>query len=355
MRIFETPLAPQSGLGRVIFGVLVAVLATAALLAWSPAHADDSEASEGREPVLPRRQQRRLGRPAAAEVDPGRRAHRRRHRRRHRDPALPQRRPAGDRGALRLPRLDARRRCTRMNVRLGERLLTAQDPREAAGAASSTRPRRRRARPTALLEQHRPNVFEMNVANILPGDEVAVELRYTELLVPQRRPLPASSFRPWSARATTRRRAPAGADAWVGDAAPARRRQRSAAAFEHQGGARHAAAGARRSRSPSHAHRGRTARRQRAGRRRRSPTRRGRRTTATSSSTTASPATGIEAGPDAVPGRGRARTSSSPWSSRRRRSPAAQINPRDYIFVVDISGSMHGFPLDTAKALLRAS
>ena len=31
----------------------------------------------------------------------------------------------------------------------------------------------------------------------------------------------------------------------------------------------------------------------------------------------------------------------------------AQINPRDYIFVVDISGSMHGYPLDTAKALLR--
>ena len=29
------------------------------------------------------------------------------------------------------------------------------------------------------------------------------------------------------------------------------------------------------------------------------------------------------------------------------------IPPREYIFVVDVSGSMHGFPLDTAKALLR--
>jgi Ca-activated chloride channel family protein len=37
---------------------------------------------------------------------------------------------------------------------------------------------------TSLLEQQRPNVFQMNVANILPGDEVNVELRYTELLVP---------------------------------------------------------------------------------------------------------------------------------------------------------------------------
>lgn len=36
----------------------------------------------------------------------------------------------------------------------------------------------------SLLEQHRPNVFQMNVANILPGDEVKVELHYTELLVP---------------------------------------------------------------------------------------------------------------------------------------------------------------------------
>src|SRR5688572_8215702 len=33
--------------------------------------------------------------------------------------------------------------------------------------------------------------------------------------------------------------------------------------------------------------------------------------------------------------------------------PAVQINPREYVFVVDISGSMHGFPLDTAKTLLR--
>jgi Ca-activated chloride channel family protein len=31
----------------------------------------------------------------------------------------------------------------------------------------------------------------------------------------------------------------------------------------------------------------------------------------------------------------------------------ADIPPREYIFVVDISGSMHGFPLNTAKKLLR--
>lgn len=36
------------------------------------------------------------------------------------------------------------------------------------------------------------------------------------------------------------------------------------------------------------------------------------------------------------------------------KAPAATaITPREYIFVVDISGSMHGFPLDTAKGVLR--
>ncbi|MBW1712428.1 MAG: AgmX/PglI C-terminal domain-containing protein, partial [Deltaproteobacteria bacterium] len=34
----------------------------------------------------------------------------------------------------------------------------------------------------SLLEQQRPNVFQMSVANILPGDEIKVELRYTELI-----------------------------------------------------------------------------------------------------------------------------------------------------------------------------
>jgi Ca-activated chloride channel family protein len=36
----------------------------------------------------------------------------------------------------------------------------------------------------SLLQQHRPNVFSMDVANIMPGDDIEVELAYTELLVP---------------------------------------------------------------------------------------------------------------------------------------------------------------------------
>jgi Ca-activated chloride channel family protein len=36
-----------------------------------------------------------------------------------------------------------------------------------------------------------------------------------------------------------------------------------------------------------------------------------------------------------------------------RRPSDADVPPREYIFLLDVSGSMHGFPLDTAKALMR--
>ena len=70
-----------------------------------------------------------------------------------------------------------------MKMTIGERTIIAkikktQEARadyEAAKAAGKT---------ASLLEQHRPNVFQMNVANILPEDRITVELKYTELLVP---------------------------------------------------------------------------------------------------------------------------------------------------------------------------
>lgn len=36
----------------------------------------------------------------------------------------------------------------------------------------------------SLLQQQRPNVFTMDVANVMPGDTIDIELRYTELLAP---------------------------------------------------------------------------------------------------------------------------------------------------------------------------
>jgi len=71
-----------------------------------------------------------------------------------------------------------------MNVRVGDRLLAASI-REKQAARIEFDTAKREGKTAALLEQQRPNVFQMNVANILPGDDVRVELRYTELIVPR--------------------------------------------------------------------------------------------------------------------------------------------------------------------------
>lgn len=70
-----------------------------------------------------------------------------------------------------------------LTMTVGDRRLEAKTKEK--GEARRTYEAAKTAGKTAsLLEQQRPNVFQMNVANILPGDEIAVELRYTELLVP---------------------------------------------------------------------------------------------------------------------------------------------------------------------------
>ncbi len=71
-----------------------------------------------------------------------------------------------------------------MKMTIGERVLEAKiQKKEEARQTYETA--RAEGRTTSLLEQHRPNVFQMNVANIMPGDKVVVELSYTELLVPE--------------------------------------------------------------------------------------------------------------------------------------------------------------------------
>ena len=70
-----------------------------------------------------------------------------------------------------------------MTMTIGERVLKAQI-KERGQARADYEQAKAQGRSASLLEQHRPNVFQMNVANIMPGDEVRVELSYTELLVP---------------------------------------------------------------------------------------------------------------------------------------------------------------------------
>ncbi len=70
-----------------------------------------------------------------------------------------------------------------MRMTIGSRTIEAV-VQERAQARQSYETARQQGRTASLLEQQRPNVFQMNVANIMPGDEIKVELRYTELLVP---------------------------------------------------------------------------------------------------------------------------------------------------------------------------
>lgn len=70
-----------------------------------------------------------------------------------------------------------------MKMTIGERTIEAKiNKRE--DARREYEQALQQGRSASLLEQQRPNVFQMNVGNIMPGDEIRVELKYTELLVP---------------------------------------------------------------------------------------------------------------------------------------------------------------------------
>jgi len=81
--------------------------------------------------------------------------------------------PASTRAAVHAMKMTIGERTIRAGIQ--ERKAARKAYEEAKGAGQSA----------SLLEQERPNVFQMNVANIMPGDVISVELKYTELLVPE--------------------------------------------------------------------------------------------------------------------------------------------------------------------------
>ncbi|MGZ6292897.1 MAG: VIT domain-containing protein, partial [Syntrophales bacterium] len=70
-----------------------------------------------------------------------------------------------------------------MKMTIGERVIEAQIKKR-DDARREYEQAREDGKSASLLEQQRPNVFQMNVANIMPGDNIKVELKYTELLAP---------------------------------------------------------------------------------------------------------------------------------------------------------------------------
>ncbi len=70
-----------------------------------------------------------------------------------------------------------------MSMTIGERVIIARVE-ERDKARQQYEQAKNNGQSASLLEQERPNVFTMNVANIMPGDQVRIELKYTEILVP---------------------------------------------------------------------------------------------------------------------------------------------------------------------------
>jgi Ca-activated chloride channel homolog len=232
-----------------------------------------------------------------------------------------------------------------MNVRLAERLLTARI-KEKQAARVEYEAAKTQGKTAALLEQQRPNVFEMNVANILPGDDVRVELRYTELLIPR-----DSQYQfVYPTVVGPRYNSPTGSaknEKWVGNLyAPANTAVDTAFDLNVQ---MTTPIGIKQVQSTSH-----DVEVEGEG---------------TATAKVSLPDTGkvqnnrdfilnYRLAGDAIESgvmlfKGAEENFFLAMVQPPKVVPANAINPREYIFLVDISGSMHGFPLETSKAMLQ--
>ncbi|HVR02973.1 MAG TPA: VIT and VWA domain-containing protein [Polyangia bacterium] len=234
-----------------------------------------------------------------------------------------------------------------MRMKIGQRVVEARIERRQAARESYVAARARGQR-ASLLEQERPNVFTMNVANIMPGDRIEVQLDYSELLVPE------DAVYEFVFPTVVGPRYTGGADSksdkWMANphlpaGAPSPTRFDLGVHLE-------TGVGLKEITSPSHAIDVTYA----------SPNDR------TSADVRLRDATGgdrdfvlryrlagdkIESGlllsPRGADGDGYFALMMEPP----RRPKLEQIPAREYIFLLDVSGSMFGFPLDTAKALMQ--
>ncbi len=71
-----------------------------------------------------------------------------------------------------------------MSMYIGDRIIKA-DIQEKNQAKQTYEKAKAEGKRASLLEQSRPNVFQMSVGNILPDDIIKVELKYNEFLIPE--------------------------------------------------------------------------------------------------------------------------------------------------------------------------
>jgi Ca-activated chloride channel family protein len=338
---------PHSQIGRVVVAIATSVFAALLIVAWSPAWADDAEAAAPEGPYF-----------HVASDDPTL------------DP-LPLKGtqvdarivgPIADVTVTQRYRNEGRRAIEAkyvfpgstqaavhaMTVRIADRVLQAAI-REKQRARLEYETAKKEGKTAALLDQHRPNVFQMNVANILPGDEVVVELHYTELLLPSegqyRFVYPTvvgpryhvaskdgglSSF-PATAHLPQGEASQSTFDIAVRFASPlpVRDVHSDSHLIEVKGeGSTQAEVGLFLDHGESADDRDFILEYRLAG-------------------------NATAGGLTLYPGKNGEDNYFLALVEPPKAIANAMINPREYIFVVDISGSMHGFPLDTAKTLLR--
>lgn len=70
-----------------------------------------------------------------------------------------------------------------MRMKIGDEIIVARI-KEREKAKEEFETAKKEGKSASLLEQSRPNVFTMSLANLMPTEAVEIELRYTELLVP---------------------------------------------------------------------------------------------------------------------------------------------------------------------------
>jgi len=336
-------LRPLTGTGRVLLCVAMSVLAALLMLLSPPTHADDSEAPKAESPYffvnssepgtdrLPLKSTQVDVRIAGVIADVTVTQHYRNEGQRPIEARYVF--PGSTQAAV-----------YAMNVRLGERLLTARI-KEKQQARIEYEAAKKEGKTSALLEQHRPNVFQMNVANILPGDDVAVELRYTELLTPHdatygfvfptvvgpryNSPQGEAAREKWVATPYLKSGEPSATtfDLKVTLDTPVAVKEITSASHEISvdgAGTQHASVVLKPGATANN--RDFILGYRLAGER-------------------------IESG--LMLYRGEQENFFLALVEPPKAVPARQINPRDYIFVVDISGSMHGYPLETSKELLQ--
>ncbi|MEO8614985.1 MAG: VIT and VWA domain-containing protein [Luteolibacter sp.] len=68
-----------------------------------------------------------------------------------------------------------------MTLKTGDRLIAAR-VKESVKAKAEYQTAKAEKKTAALLEEHRPNVFQMSVANLLPGDDIDVEIEWSETI-----------------------------------------------------------------------------------------------------------------------------------------------------------------------------